>query len=298
MINIDLIQAKTIVTNAKKSQYYLAFDYVMNIYRGCNHGCIYCYARSNFYEKTTIFDNIRVKENALQIIRDDLKRKIKRGIVLTAGASDPYNSLEKELLLTRNALELINAYDFGICIVTKSDLVLRDTDILTDIREHSPTSVNFTITCSNDELSKKVEPQVSTSSQRFKAIEKLSKNGIITGVLMDPVMPFLTDTKENITEMVKMAKHYGARYIYLSTAVTLADVQRDYFYQKIDEIYPDLSTKYKKRYGFRYRCPSSNSKNLWDIFVQSCINEGITWNIEDANRIIKQGYSDMQLRFI
>ena len=156
-----------------------------------------------FYEKTDNFDCIRAKQEALRIIRDDLLKKKKTGVVLTGGVSDPYNPEEKEHKLTRNALELINAFRFGICIITKSDLVKRDMDILLDIKEHSPTSVNFSITCSDDETCMKVEPFVSTTTKRFEAIEHLAKNGIITGVLMDPVIPYITDTVENIQEMVK-----------------------------------------------------------------------------------------------
>lgn len=118
-----------------------------------------------------------------------------------------------KLKLTRNALELINAFNFGVCIITKSNLVTRDTDILLDIKEHSPASVNFSITCSDDETCKKVEPFVSTTKERFEAIEYLAKNGITTGVLMDPMILYITDTKENVQEMVKKAKNYGANYI-------------------------------------------------------------------------------------
>ncbi len=297
MENIEYIPAKTIVTKGKTSQYYLPFDYIMNIYRGCNHGCIYCYARSEFYEKSGNFDNVRVKENALQKIRDDLKRIYKKGIVLTAGASDPYNIHEKEMKLTRNALELINAYEFGACILTKSNMVLRDKDILLDIKNNFPVSVNFTITCSDDELCKKVEPYTSLSSERFKAIEDLSKSGIITGVMMDPMMPFLTDTDENVIEMVKKAKHYGATYIYMSTGVTMADIQRKYFYEKAEEISPGIAEKYKQRYSNRYSCISPKSKKLWDLFLKSCEKEGIVHNMVDANRLVRQGYGDMQLSF-
>jgi len=184
---MDYMDAKRIIMNAKGLNWnYLTFEYVMNIYWGCNHGCIYCYARSNYYDKTGNFDCIRAKKDALRIIRDDLKRKIKTGVVLTAGMSDPYNSEEKENKLTRNALELINAYRFGVCIITKSDLITRDLGILQDIKEHSPASVNFSITCSDDETCGKVEPFAPATSARFKAIEHLTKNGITTGVLMDP----------------------------------------------------------------------------------------------------------------
>jgi DNA repair photolyase len=262
----------------------------MNIYRGCSHGCIYCYARSNFYEKTDNFDCVRAKKDALRIIRDDLLKKRKTGVILTGGVSDPYNPEEKEHKLTRYALELINAYKFGICIITKSDLVKRDADILLDIKRHLPATVNFSITCSDDDTCKKVEPFVSNTTERFEAIEFLAKKGIITGVLMDPVIPYITDTSANVQKMVKKAKHYGAQYIYISTFVTMADVQRDYFYQEAEKHFPGISDKYKSRYKNYYRCHSPHGKKLWNTFVEACVKEGINYDMRSANQKISRGY--------
>ena len=291
---MEYIDAKTIVTNTGSlNRDYLAFEYVMNIYRGCSHGCIYCYARSNYYEKTDNFDCVRAKKDALRIIRDDIRKKKKRGVVFTAGMSDAYNPEEKEHKLTRNALELINAFRFGACILTKSDLVLRDTDILSDIKEHSPASVNFTITCSDDEMSRKVEPFVSVTSERFKAIEHLTKKGIICGVLMDPIIPYITDTKENVQEMVKKAKAHGAEYIYISTQVTMADVQREYFYNEAEKHYPGISEKYKGKYKEYYYCRSPHGKKLWNTFVEACAKEGMRYDMQAANRKIRQKYDNI-----
>lgn len=292
---MDYIDAKTIVTNVRHLNWdYLLYEYVMNIYRGCSHGCIYCYARSNYYEKTDNFDCIRAKKDALQIVRDDLRRKVKRGVVLTGGVSDPYNPGEKEHKFTRHAMELINAFSFGTCIITKSDLVTRDIDIFQDIKEHSPVSVNFSITCSDDDACRKIEPFVSTTSKRLEAIEYLAKSGIITGVLMDPVIPYITDTIENVQQMVKKAKYYGARYIYLSTQVTMADVQRDYFFQEAEKHYPGISEKYKVKFGNYYHCRSPLSKKLWDIFVETCEKEGINYDMRAANQMVRRGY-DMSI---
>ncbi|MCL2461500.1 MAG: radical SAM protein [Defluviitaleaceae bacterium] len=168
---MEWIEAKTIVTGNKSMNYdYLAAEYTMNIYRGCSHGCVYCFARGEYY-KIPDFDRVRTKKDALRIIRDDLARKVKKGIVTTGGMSDPYNPQEREHKLTRNALELINAYEFGICILTKSDLAVRDIDILQDIKTHSPVNVSFSITCADDELSRAIEPSAPVSSRRFAAIK-------------------------------------------------------------------------------------------------------------------------------
>ena len=287
---MDYIDAKTIVTNGGPDNNYLKAEYVMNIYRGCSHGCIYCYARSNYYEKTDNFDRIRAKNDALRIIRDNLLKKRKTGVILTGGVSDPYNPEEIDAKLTRNALELINAYRFGICIITKSDLVKRDADILLDIKDHSPSTVNFSITCSDDETCKKVEPFVSTSSERFEAIEYLANKGIATGVLIDPVIPYITDAVGNVQELVKKAKDHGAAYIYISTLVTMADVQRDYFHQEAEKFFPGISQKYQERFKEYYRCHSPHGKKLWNAFVESCVKEGINYDMRIANESIRRGY--------
>jgi len=184
---MEWVDAKTIVTQNKSLSYdYLAAEYNMNIYRGCSHGCVYCFARGEYY-KIPDFNRVRVKKDALRIVRDELARKVIPGIVSTGGMSDPYNPVEKEHLLTRHSLELLNAFTFGSCILTKSDLVVRDADVLSDIKEHSPVNVSFSITCADDETCAKVEPFAPNSSRRFAAIEALAKQGIMAGVLLDPV---------------------------------------------------------------------------------------------------------------
>src|SRR5574344_618809 len=142
---MEYIDAKTVIRRCKPIWNYLWFDYAMELYRGCSHGCIYCYARSNYYEKTDNFSCIRAKTDVLHIVRDELRRKVKTGVMLLGGVSDEYNPAEKELKLTRNALELLNAFNFGACIITKSNLVTRDTDVFQDIKETAPASVNFSI---------------------------------------------------------------------------------------------------------------------------------------------------------
>lgn len=292
---MEYMEAKRIVTNVKHvNMDYLAFDYVMNIYWGCNHGCIYCYARSDYYDKIGNmggnFDSIRAKKDALRIIRDDLRSKVKTGVVFTASMSDAYNAEEKEHKLTRNALELINAFQFGICILTKSDLVMRDTDILLDIKKHSPTSVNFSITCSDDATSRIIEPFASTTSDRFRAIEHLAKNGIITGVMMDPMIPFITDTEANVREMVTKAKHHGAQYMYLATQVTMADGQREHFFREAEKHYSGIADKYREKYKTYYHCRSPHGKKLWNTFVEACEKEGLRCSMRAANRLIRHGY--------
>lgn len=180
-MNIPLIPAKTIVSLYSPHGWF-GTNYNMNIYKGCCHGCIYCDSRSDCY-RVENFDTVRAKQNALYVIRRDLESKRKTGIVMTGSMSDPYNPYEKELALTRGALELIHRFRFGVGVITKSDLVCRDVDLLLRIKTHSPSFVNVTITTANDELCTKIERYVNPASARLAAVKKLSGAGIMCAAL-------------------------------------------------------------------------------------------------------------------
>jgi len=290
---IKTIPAKTIITKTKKPAFWFGVDYNMNIYRGCTHGCIYCDSRSDCYRNVD-FDEVKAKENALQIIRDDLRRKVKKGIVGTGAMSDPYNPFEQELCLTRNALELMNAYGFGVSIATKGILIERDTDILRDIQTHSPAIIKMTITAADDDLAKQIEPGAEASSSRFETIRKLSNAGVFCGVLMMPILPFINDTEENIRQILHKAKEFGAKFVYPSFGMTLRQGNREYYYSKLDELFPSTKQKYERLYGERYVCTSRNVKNLWALFERLCNEYELLYEMKDIIHAYKKGYETAQ----
>jgi len=295
---MEWVDAKTIVTkNQTLNNDYLAAEYTMNLYRGCSHGCIYCFARGAYYQIPD-FDRVRAKKDALRIVRDELARKVLPGIVSTGGMSDPYNPMEREHLLSRHSLELLNAFTFGSCILTKSDLVVRDADVLCDIKAHSPVNVSFSITCAGDEICTKVEPFAPSSSKRFAAITALAKQGIMARVLLDPVLPYITDNEKNIRGIVQRAKAAGAQYIYASMGVTMEGIQRDYFFEKAERCYPGTAENYTKKFGHKYRCQSPRAKKLWEAFTEECEQQQIVYDMPVVNRMIRHGYnvSGLQLR--
>ena len=197
---MQTIPAKTIVTRTR-SRWWFGTDYNMNLYRGCTHGCIYCDSRSSCYHNPD-FDHIAVKENALAIVRDDLRRKVQRGVVATGAMSDPYNPLERKLGLTRHALELLSAYGFGVAVDTKSDLVSRDADVLSEIAAQMPALVKFSITTADPALAARLEPGAPSPERRFAAMEQLAKAGVFTGLRLMPVLPGLTDNRENLSRLL------------------------------------------------------------------------------------------------
>lgn len=294
---VEYIRAKTIVSGYVENNSWFGVNYNMNIYKGCPHGCIYCDSRSECYNIDN-FDKVRAKENAIDIITKDLKSKKKKGVIMTGSMSDPYNPFEEELCLTRKALEQINLYNFGVAIATKSSLITRDIDILKKISEHSPVLIKMTITTFDDTLCKKIEPNVSVSSERFKAIKELSDSGIYTGILLMPILPFINDNEENIKNIVKKAYECGAKFIYsFGFGVTLRGNQRDYYYKKLLEIFKKdkFVSKYIDTFGNRYECSSQNAKELYKVFKIECEKYGILYKMKDIISDYKEKYNQTQM---
>lgn len=288
------VPAKTMISGYASNNSWFGNNYNMNIYKGCSHGCIYCDSRSECY-RVENFDEVRAKEDALAIIARELKAKRKTGVIGTGAMSDPYNPFEKEFELTRGALKLIDHYQFGVSIATKSDLISRDIDILKAISVHSPVIIKMTVTTADDILCKKIEPNVASSSARFATIKKLSEAGIFSGVLLMPVLPFIEDTVENISNIIKLAHENGARFIYPAFGVTLRQNQRAWFYSRLDEEFPGLKQKYIRQFGNIYDCRSPKAKELWQLFQKECDSYGILYRMKDIINGYKQGYGGNQL---
>lgn len=274
---MKLIPAKTIISGYASNNSWFGNNYNMNIYKGCCHGCIYCDSRSECY-RVENFDEVRAKENALELIERELRKKRKTGVIGTGAMSDPYNPFEKEYKLTRGALELINRYRFGVSIATKSTLIIRDINLLASISTHSPVLVKITITTADDTLCNKIEPNVAPSSERFITIKKLTEEGIFAGILLMPVLPFIEDTVENISSIIKQAHKNGAKFIYPAIGVTLRQNQREWYYRKLEEHFPSLKHKYIQQYGNAYECRSPKARELWRFFQKECDNLGILWS--------------------
>ena len=283
---VPTVPAKTIVTRTKNNAWF-GTDYTMNLYRGCCHGCIYCDSRSECYQ-IEAFDSVRVKENALLLVERELRAKRKKGLIGTGSMSDPYNPWEKTLALTRGALQLIERYQFGVAIATKSPLVQRDADVLNRIGEKAPAIVKMTITTAEDALCQKIEPHVAPASKRFEALEALSRAGIYCGILLMPLLPYINDTKENVLAIVQRAADCGVKFIYPGFGVTLRDTQQLYFYQQLDRLFPGIKARYlAMENSYVYQSPKA--QRLMDVFQTACEKNGIVYRMAE---IIKQSQRD------
>ncbi len=249
----------------------------MNIYRGCNQGCIYCDSRSSCYQIKD-FDTVKAKKDAATKIESELKSKRKTGVISMGGMSDPYNFLERELEYTRKSLESINKYKFGVSCITKNVLLERDIDLYKKINTHSPVTIGVTITTADDRLQSRIERNISSTSKRFELIKKCAEEGLFAGILMMPILPFINDTISNIEQIVSQANEAGAKFIYPSFGVTLRDNQRLYFFEKIGE---KLTNQYIEAFQDSYVCVSPNQKQLKKRFRELCKKYGILYKMND-----------------
>lgn len=257
---IHEIQAKTLLAHISQPDPWFGMRYNMNIYRGCEHQCIYCDSRSECYGIED-FRDVLVKVNALELLARELPRKRQKGLIGTGSMSDPYTPAEARYNLTGRAMEMIAEMGFPVHIITKSDLILRDLETLVEINRVRA-NVSFTITTADDDLAAKLEPGAPSPSRRLAALEHLVARGIHAGVTLMPVLPFIEDTEDNVREIITRAAGAGARYVLAATGMTLRDRQRTYYYEALDRLFPGLRGRYERAYGGRYHAAPPNARQL------------------------------------
>lgn len=266
----------------------------MNIYRGCTHGCIYCDARSTCYQMDHAFEDIAVKINAPRLLEQALRSKRRKCMIGTGGMSDPYLHAEQKLRLTRSCLELIDQYGYGLAIQTKSDMILRDLDVLKSINRKTKCIVQITLTTFDEALCRIVEPHVCTTARRLEVLNILKDEGIPTVVWMTPILPFINDTKENLLGLLQECKKAGVYGILsFGLGLTLRDGDRQYFYQKLDQHFPGIKQRYIKAYGEAYELPVPAHGELTALLRQECGKAGIEWRTEPIFAYLNQ-FEDKQ----
>lgn len=273
----------------------------MNLYRGCTHGCIYCDSRSKCYGFTHEFEDIEVKQNAPQLLERSLSSKRRKCMIGTGAMCDPYMHCEEELELTRRCIALIEQYGFGLAIQTKSDRILRDLELLKRIQEKGKCVVQMTMTTYDEDLCRILEPHVCTTKRRFEVLEILRDHGIPTVVWMTPILPFINDTKENIEGLLDYCVRAGVYgIITFGMGVTLREGDREYFYQKLDEHFPGMKSKYHRKYGYAYEIANDHNRELMAILRKTCAQHGIKYDAEEIFQYLQEfpenkGYEQLSL---
>ena len=251
----------------------------MNISRGCTHGCIYCDSRSKCYRMEHDFEDVQIKSNAPLLLENTLKRKRKKCMIGTGAMSDPYIPITENLLNIRACLEIISKYEYGLAIQTKSDLILRDLDLLVSINKKAKCIVETTLTSFDEKICSIIEPDVCGTKQRFEMLKIMRDNGIQTIVWLSPFLPFINDTEENLRGLLDYcveADVYGI--LTWGIGLTLREGSRDYFYKKLDEHFPGLKDVYHKKYGNNYIITSGNNDSLMPLFYDTCRKHEIVCN--------------------
>lgn len=248
----------------------------MNLYRGCTHGCIYCDSRSKCYHIDHAFEDIEVKANAIELLEAALKRKRRKCMLGMGSMTDPYIPLEEEIGNVRRALALASRYGFGVTLTTKSNRILRDLDLLKEINDRTKCVVQITLTTYDEELCKKIEPNVCTTKERLHVLRELQKAGIPTVVWLCPILPFINDTEENIQGILRSCAEMGVcGVICFGMGLTLRDGNREYFYRQLDRLFPGMKEKYIKTYGVQYEINSPRNKELMALFHKFCEEHGM-----------------------
>ncbi len=261
----------------------------MNIYRGCTHGCIYCDSRSDCYNITHPFEDVAVKENAIELLEKALASRRKRCMIGTGSMADPYMPVEKDMQYTRKRLELADRYGYGFTLITKSDLVLRDIDLLKSINSRTKAVVQVTLTTADENLCRILEPNVTTTRGRYKILKKMQARGIPTVVWLSPILPFVNDSRENLNTILDMCIDAGVKGIMcFGMGLTLRRGNREYFYHRLDRHFPGMKEKYIRTFGEEYSCLSPNNPRLMKIFYKRCKENGIMYNTDEIFRYLSE----------
>ncbi len=273
---MHFVDAKGILTGGKGC-------YGMNIYRGCSHGCIYCDSRSACYQFSHAFEDIEVKQNAPELLEQALRSKRQKGMIGTGSMSDPYMHCEEQLGLTRKCLEIIHNYGFGAAIQTKSDRILRDTDLLEEINKRAKCVVQMTLTTYDDRLCRIIEPNVCNTKRRIEVLEIMREHHIPTVVWLTPILPFINDTPENVKAILDACAQVKVKgIICFDMGLTLREGDREYFYAALDRHFPGLKERYIRTYGNAYEIPSPHSEKLMAMFRSFCEDHGILYRTDEC----------------
>lgn len=235
------------------------------------------------------FTDIEVKQNSLELLKKALKNKKQRVMIGLGSMTDAYIPLEEKLNYTRKAMELAYRYSHGFTCITKSDLILRDMDLIKKINKKSKFVVQMSLSCMDDSISRKIEPNVCPTTRRIEVLRKFQQNNIPTVVWLTPVLPYITDTHENIKAILDACTDLEVKAIIcFGMGMTLRDGNREYYYKKLDEHFPGLRNRYEEEFGNNYVITSPNNNELMKLFNKKTRQAGIMNNADDIFKYLHE----------
>jgi len=272
-------QAKSMINKLKHTDDWLWVEYTLNPYRGCAHLCVYCDARDNQYGLSATFDQtVYFKENAVQVLEKQLPR-LKRGIVSTGGVCDAYQPIEAELRITRRVLETLARHRFPVEILTKSDLVLHDLEVIQEINSTAWAGVLFTITTLDTAVVSRFEPYSPSPERRLAALEQVAKRGLTAGVMLCPYLPGISDDEAHIGEVVRRARDAGAQFVLLGGLTLKGGPQKDRFAEVLGHYYPRLVPRYEQLYSAGYSPSKEYSRRVDRMAREVCRRHGVPYRM-------------------
>lgn len=266
------IQSKTILNKVKSRSPYFLDNYTINPFSGCSFNCLYCYIRGSKYGEH-MEEKLAIKSNAVELLEKQLALRAKKnqyGIIVMSSATEPYLQFEKELQLTRKLLEVILKYRFPVHIITKSDLVIRDFDLIMEIEKAAilpdelkgklsrKSFITFSFNTVDDEIGHIFEPGATPVSKRIETMKMALDAGFLSGVSMMPLIPYITDTTEHLHKMFSTFKSVGAKYVFPATITLFGNEKGDcktLMYRAIQKHYPHLLLKYKSFFELSTEMP-------------------------------------------
>jgi DNA repair photolyase len=257
----------------------MPFRWSINPYRGCSHGCHFCFARRThwFLDEDGVNEwssRIFVKANAPEVLRRELARSTwAREEVAIGTATDPYQAIEGKYRLTRRLLEALRDFRTPVGIITRSPLVCGDLDVLTELARRAAVTVCVSIATTDPRMAREIEPTVALPAQRLRALRALTDAGIRAGVLLAPILPGLTDDAASLDAVVRAAREHGAHFVGHNT-LHLGDVTRDSFFKFLGARHPALVPRYLRMYGGKY-APEAYRAGVGKIVETSKKQHGI-----------------------
>ena len=284
---IQEIQAKTILNKKKKRDSWFLDEFTVNAYEGCSMNCLYCYVRGSKYGEN-MEDKLSVKINAPEVLEKQLQFRVKKqqyGFVVLSSAIDAYMPVDAKFGMTKKFLELFLKYRFPVHIITKSDLILQDIDLLKKIDEQAilpddlkisldrGTLITFSISSLDRSITDHLEPGAISPIKRLEAMQKIKEAGFVTGLNCLPILPFISDSEEKIEEMIFTAKKYGADYVLIGGLTLLGQEEassKTLYYKFLERYHPHLVQQYKSLYKIWPFPPKEYHENINEVVKKIC----------------------------
>ncbi|MBK7856827.1 MAG: radical SAM protein [Bacteroidetes bacterium] len=291
-MSVQFVKVKSVLNKKKIPDAWFLDDYTLNAYSACSFNCLYCYIRGSKYG-FNMEEKLAVKENAATLLDKELTLRVKKnqfGVIVMSSATDPYLQIENKTKLTRTLLEIILKHKFPVHVITKSDLVTRDLDLLHEINKQAilPSHlkekttagvfISFSFSTIDDKVAKIFEPNATPPTIRLETLRKVANEKFITGISLMPLLPFITDTGNHLEEMYAAFKSHGAKYVMAASLTLFGDEKHDskqLILRAIEKHYPHLLFRYQSWFDKSTGMPAYYHKAFNKKTLELCNKYGL-----------------------